>query len=783
MLHRSRFARRALLRAAFALLAATHAQAATKTVGGGVSCDFGSIQQALDSLPTSGTHLIRIASDQSYLGIHLDIHDLDVTLEGGYANCSETTPSGSNTTLDASGHSGDSVIHMDGDLHVVLNNLTLQNGSMGSDSHGGGINFAGHGYMTITNTSVLNNHCGYGAGLNISPDGHSDITLGSGTYLLNNVADHDGGGVRIEGDAVLHAIDAGVGILLNHADSGYGGGIAIVGPARADVAAPRGFAAGATISNNSAKFGGGVSVVAGDATGADAMLRLWTVDADRPVRIEANTASENGGGIYLKPRGYQQGTTTHLARARLCAFDYAIDANQAKDGSGIYADNDIAGNPMGSFVYLNTVGDVDAPCLAAPMPGQLHCAPGTKCNSISDGSARDNGGASTDGAALAIRPYSHLAASHLQMRGNFGGPVIVHTNAHGDAASIRTCLLADNTVFANDSLVHTFGNSPIAFDRCTIADNSLPAGNPVLSVEDDLSLTRSIVAQPGHVSMAESDGGSALAFTYLVASEIASLGGAGPSVFASTDPRFIDPAHGDYHLQAASPAVDFAPPATLRDLDLDYQSRDVQLPIVPDYVGIDAPEDLGAYERQAVGNLTLDPAFDLDTRLWAETTPGASHWDSTRDHTGSATSGSARIDAAQFQGAVSGLRQCVHLPGLADYTLSGFAINPGTNNFHGAAALHWRLRKDSNDCSGATDAEGDLYFPYSSPAAWRAPAAAATIPALALGAQFTRNTTVEVTMTLAPFGTAAASAWFDDISLTPLEPESDEIFTDGFEMP
>ena len=105
MLHRSRFARRALLRAAFALLAATHAQAATKTVGGGVSCDFGSIQQALDSLPTSGTHLIRIASDQSYLGIHLDIHDLDVTLEGGYANCSETTPSGSNTTLDASGHS------------------------------------------------------------------------------------------------------------------------------------------------------------------------------------------------------------------------------------------------------------------------------------------------------------------------------------------------------------------------------------------------------------------------------------------------------------------------------------------------------------------------------------------------------------------------------------------------------------------------------------------------------------------------------------------------------
>ena len=70
-----------------------------------------------------------------------------------------------------------------------------------------------------------------------------------------------------------------------------------------------------------------------------------------------------------------------------------------------------------------------------------------------------------------------------------------------------------------------------------------------------------------------------------------------PNVTArASGPRFIDPAGGDYRLQAASIAVDFAEPVTGDDRDLDGLARDQDLPFKPNRQG---PRDLGAYERGA----------------------------------------------------------------------------------------------------------------------------------------------------------------------------------------
>jgi hypothetical protein len=58
-------------------------------------------------------------------------------------------------------------------------------------------------------------------------------------------------------------------------------------------------------------------------------------------------------------------------------------------------------------------------------------------------------------------------------------------------------------------------------------------------------------------------------------------------------PEFVDATNGDYHLVRTLPGVDMAP--ALGGLDLDGNSRDVDLPDIPNGWGT---MDVGAYEIQ-----------------------------------------------------------------------------------------------------------------------------------------------------------------------------------------
>jgi hypothetical protein len=137
-------------------------------------------------------------------------------------------------------------------------------------------------------------------------------------------------------------------------------------------------------------------------------------------------------------------------------------------------------------------------------------------------------------------------------------------------------------------------------------------------------------------------------------------------------PRFVDPAHGDHHLQASSPAVDFAEAFSAADLDLDGLPREHDLAIKPDRFGA---RDAGAYERQQLQPVMRNGSFATDLRLWSYTA-GVSAWNSD-DAAGDPFSGSVRVLASGNSADLVALRQCVFLPGPGNWELNARGKAPG----------------------------------------------------------------------------------------------------------
>jgi hypothetical protein len=106
-----------------------------------------------------------------------------------------------------------------------------------------------------------------------------------------------------------------------------------------------------------------------------------------------------------------------------------------------------------------------------------------------------------------------------------------------------------------------------------------------------LVLTDSIFAMPGVPTLEYA--GSSADVSYVLSNDTSTLPFA-PGVIQG-EPTFVDAAGHDYHLQATSIGIDYAP--TAGGSDLDRVPRDVDLAPVPNNYG---PRDIGAYERQYV---------------------------------------------------------------------------------------------------------------------------------------------------------------------------------------
>ena len=565
------------------------------TVGGDGFCDFSDIPAAIAAAADNPPHNIYVAVNATYSAEALAIDNQDVRIVGGFANCHTLVSPSANTTISGALNGGKSVIAITGTSNVTLQNLTITGANKSADFTGGGIDFAGSGTLTLAASQVTNNTAGDGGGINVSGSpGPLTLSIQAYTLINFNTALVSGGGIRVAGNARLFMLEDFTYVAFNTATSGDGGGLQVLGPARADIGSP-GYNLAAVINSNMAVNGGGVSLEAGQDYGQDARVRLFSTDATRPVRISSNVASSNGGGIYLNPVINDHANVT----AVLCAHDYRIDSNDAAEGSAIYVDAEGGEFSHGAMLLesessLRGLYGCDPETTASL--GAKSCTLGVGCNLIDGNGAKDiNNNPTTDAATIFGQPGANLYADRLVLRGNYGGYALRQVSSQ--VSSLSNCLFAENNL--RHELVYVDSVSQVlTIDNCTFANDLIGAAH-VIRTNTGLMLTNTIIAEAGTLALDYT--GNNLDVEYVLSNDISTL----PEILSINvgDPLFVG--NGNYHLQAyvqegvvtASPAIDYAPLVPGDDYDLDGRLRDQDVAAVGDVYGY---RDLGAYEMQPI---------------------------------------------------------------------------------------------------------------------------------------------------------------------------------------
>lgn len=764
----------------FALVASfgAHVQAAIFTVGSpsgpGQPCTHGTIQSAISAANSSpGADTIRLTRSLTYQPEANTINTAqELTIEGGYATCTSAADT-TNTVVSGTGGAPAPVFTITAPTGawIRLRRLTISGGDVAGAGTGGGIRFVGDGVLEIQDSSISNNIAGNGGGIYAEGTGsNAELVIGADVTIGNNTARYDGGGVLIH-QVEMSMVDNGNSSILNNraqglsGDTGYGGGLYVYARNLSSYAYIGGGAPifGA-IYGNHARYGGGVAVggMSGNNSSKKAELHLFTTNAGYPALIKNNDASVSGGGIHL--RSGNNGDIT--ARAQL--WNASLVGNSAPDGAAVMVDGS-----QGGFFSVN----------AGPLrDGAIPCAAGAYCGRI-EGNFTTN---ITSGAVIrsTVAGDIELGASFtlanapqsrgILIRDNHGQHLL---NASGSGISgLGNALVEGNE--ASQSLIAKTNGSLILTDS-TFAGNTIGSSAVLSTTNAGLGLKYSILWQPGRTTLSRSGSGTQLT-EYSYVSEAASLGAASVPTVTTGDPRFVDPAHGDYTLRAGSGAVDYAV-GNNRVFDALGQLRDRNLPVKVKRFGV---RDLGAFERQSLQPMVLNGDFDApDLRLWTPVLAGSTTRDTTQNASGAPGSASAHItrtNPATGQ-ETHGLSQCIHLPGPALYALNGWGRGTGTMIVAGdRAQLHWEFRRNGGEnCTGAPDRFG--WHLLSGSNAWNRPAEPALIEIP--DADWGGSPSIKVTLVaveFGPTGTSATHAWFDGITLDAVALD-DVIFANGFE--
>jgi len=747
-----------------ALLVATGftsaAHAAIFTVGSpsgsGQPCTHGTIQSAINAANSSpGADTIRLTRSLTYQAEANTIDTAqELTIEGGYATCTQTTPDGTQTVISGAGGATAPVftINAPSGAWIRLNRLNIRDGDVAGGGTGGGIRFTGDGILEINDSTINFNIAGYGGGIHAEGTGsNAELVIGENVIISNNVARYDGGGVLARG-IEMSMLDPGSVLLNNEAQGtggtgGFGGGLfvhAVNRPSYAYIGSGTGIFG--VITSNKALYGGGVAIIG--QSGHVAELQLFATDPAFPSLVGFNTASVLGGGIYA---------SSAQARARL--WNASLDNNLAPNGAAVYL-------ASSAGFYVNFAG--------LP-PTAVGCTVGSPCGFITNNAANadENPGAivyGEDGTTLQIGYLPSAAPSDPR------GGVLVQNNSAGSVfggaatTQIYRSIIGNNTTSSD---VIKLSDKPLYLVDSTITGNTIGGGSAILRlVNSATTVQRSILWQPGNNVLSRS--GGSIAVDNTVAHESTGLG-SGVSVF---NPRFVDPAHGDYGLRVGSRAVDFALALEGDERDAHGRPRDKDL-LNPDLVG---PRDLGALERQSLQPMVLNGDFDApDLRLWTPVLAGSTTRDASQNASGAANSGSAhvtRTSPATGQ-ETRGISQCIHLPGPAIYALNGWGRGTGSLVVPGdQATLFWEYRRNGGEnCTGTPDASG--WHALTNTNNWHRPAQ----PALINASDADTNSSITITLVaveFGPSGTNATHAWFDGITLD-IVPLGDALFADGFE--
>ncbi len=713
-------------------LFAHNSQGANFLVGSGPGCQFGGIQAAVNAAAANpGADVVRIANAGTYFAEAVTIGTQDLTIDGDYAACADTTPSGSDATISGQGGAAAPVFRITGAGVRRFSNLAIVRGDhVGGE--GGGINFDGSGELFLSNVGMAFNVAGFGGAINFNGAGGAVLTLLSGTVLqLNEAITGGGGGIRMEGSAQVFIQEPGILIANNSALLGSGGGLLLLDDTYGIISS-EGFGTGVIV-GNSARDGGGAAVVA-DSEDDLGILLMYSTNAAQPVSLRNNIASGNGGAIYAKPVRLQ-------GRPRVCLRSFHLLGNRAQNGAALYGDADVLINSrVGVSIDLNT----NSCGLSTSI--LVHCTPNQNgCNTIQGHLSETTTGVATQGATILMQDFGDLNMKDVVFSNNRGGSLIRNIESRNFA--LQNALIVGNAVSESLVRLNTAVDQSYILRHITIASNTI-GGPQVIQFEDGpdtLKFNHNLIFQPGKTSVTlpfAIANSANYDWDYNATSDTTQILPL-PWQSINIDPRFNSAAFGDFRLRVGSRLVDRYPnvPAVGTVLDLDARPRPTNLMIIP---GSDSV-DVGAFERQESDPWLVNGEFDGNLNNWRSDNAGVTSYN-TLNAAGS-SGGSVQFSRLGAVGDTAPrynvLVQCFNLPAAGIYRLSGFGRGTANNPIvlRAQPVIRWRLRSNSANCA-QTDTiaqEGDLFFP-------NAPAFAAAVPfdINVSAAQFGPNATIEL---------------------------------------
>lgn len=763
------------------LLASAGAQGATFLVGVGPGCNFDNIQAGVNAAAGNpGADVVRISNATTWGPGGVTIGQQDVTLDGRFATCTDVAVNGNYAQLVGNAVNPDArpaMITVTGGGVRRLLGLQIRDNVRGVGSFGGAVNHTGSGELILADMDLRDNRAEYGGAIG---SGSGLLTLSDRVLIENNLADRDGGGLYLFGNATLYAVDAALSIVGNEA-YGSGGGLFAGNQASAFVAST-GLGGRAVLQANRAAIGfstagggsGGAIAVSGGLGSGGARVVVYSTNPDVPTRIADNRAKDSGGGIYVDPS---------FDSATLCVMDAHLSGNSSSGGAAIYGDVDGDGN---SSILYNVPERVEC-VVPANAPAQpVRCArsaPG--CNVIEGHVTQSVAGTPTPGAVVAVRDNFELHLREVKFTGNSAASLI--SSASAGRVELTTALLADNELSAAAvRLGFAAANQGLIIRNVTIADNAIASSNPSIRLDDapaSVAFNNNLIFQPARTALTAAfpiTNGGAYDWIYNATNAPQVL--PNPFQLVLSDARFENAAFDDYRLRIGSSAVNAfaAGPAVEATLDLDGRSRPIALSI---FALDDSIDDVGAFERQQADPWLVNGAFSTSAQLryWepsanGEAIPGVV-WDA-QDAAGSPTSGSALVNLpASLSPRLTVLRRCFNVPAPGRYTITAKAQR-GTGVNADGALLSWRYRESDDTCSNAgVQGSGEVAFN-----------GGAGFQSLAVPLQIdlpstTANSTIEVRLD-AVSGlnlNGLTNVRFDDVGITGTPLGTDDIFEDGFE--